>query len=1514
MTMHEEVIQGFRLSPQQERIWRLEATQPNRFRTCCSVSLSGALDLERFQQAVNEVVARNEILRTSFYFLRDRNDPLQVIDKHSPAPLEFTDLRDTNVEEQRAAIQDCVAKMRDEPFDLTNRPPLRWRLFRTAETQHVLVIEAAALCHDRTSLTNLVREIGEQYGGDREVVTDTMQYADFAEWQNELLAGEEAEARSEFWTRQNFSGLREPQLPFEDLTTTGDLAPETLVHYLDAERVNELRALGISLSSVLLTAWQILIARLTGQREFLIGNRFEGRSYTELKHAPGAFAKYAPCSCLTDESVTFSSMAAQTDATLASANAEQEYFDWRRFEKGEGATLFPFGFAFFEEPEVFAAGNIAFTIDSSSESLERFKLLLSCNSAGPGLALELQYDPQRLSREDVRRMANQLDTLLHSAANNPQTTVAEFDILAPQEREQLLVAFNETAADFSNELVPQMFERHVEANGDRIAVTFGDDALTYAELDQRANQLARLLAQRGVDCESRVALCLNRSLKLPVALLAIMKASGAYVPLDPALPQERLNYMIAESGAAIVLTESALRAHLPAQNVLCLDEEDERIAAQRSARLNRMIAPANLAYVIFTSGSTGRPKGVAIEHGQLAHYVNAILARLNLPPHSSFATLSTIATDLGNTAVFPSLCSGGSWRLVSEDQSISPEVLGEYFASHPVDCLKVTPTHLAALLAASGARELLPRKCLVLGGEASTSGLVKEIKRNADCAVFNHYGPTETTVGALTFAVHEHALDQLPSQVPLGRPLANTQAYVLDQWMRPTPIGVAGELYIGGAGVGRGYLNRPELTAERFVPNPFSTTVGARLYRTGDRARFLTTGDLEFLGRFDHQVKLHGHRIELREIETTLVTHDAVAEAVVQLKEDESGNPHLVAWVVPAAGQVIDPKMLRERLAKTLPEFMIPYHYVTLEKLPLTASGKIDRAALPALDMRQSSESFVAPRNSTEETLAAIWRKVLNVPRVGVFDNFFALGGDSIMSIQIIARANQAGLRLVPRQLFQHQTIAELAPLATGAVAPVAEQGVVTGAVPLTPVQLRFFDFASNIHHYNQALMLETPVRTDTQLLRQVIEHLLIHHDALRLRFRADGGNWLQWLDANEDNSVFSEIDLSSLSEAEQRSAIDQTAAELQASLNLTNGPLLRVAHFNRGEAAGRLLIIVHHLAIDVVSWWVLLEDLETAYQQLRRAEPIMLPAKTASFKAWAEGLDTIAQSRSLEKEAYYWLNDARANAARLPVDHNLGPNDVSSTQTVSVSLGSDETRALLQDVPATYNTQINDALLAALVEACLNWTGGSELLLDAEGHGREDTLTQIDVSRTAGWFTTVFPLLLTRAATTPGELLLHVKEQLRRLPNHGHGYGVLRYMSPLKNALEKLPAAEINFNYLGRLDPQAHESREFARVNEPAGPVQPGTAMRRYLLTINGQILNDQLKLNFTYSANLHTKQTMEALASSFVGYLQALIASCRRSPYGLRPGDFPNARVTQKDLDKVLARIGKLSNASGS
>jgi len=1519
MTTQRQLTQGFRLSPQQERIWGLRAKRPAFYRARCSVSLTGNLDIVRLEKAINAVVSRHEILRTSFHSL-DTHSSLQIVDQ-DPEPLQLVPWVGGSPAQRRAFEQE-VAAMRDEPFDVSDHAPHRWRLLRIDETNHVLKIEASMLCLDRISLINLIREIGERYNDAHGDGTDTMQYADFAEWQHELLESKDAEAGRAFWARQNLSQRVEPQLPLQRRVIVGStFAPDAIVHQLKAAQVDELQqvsqALGISVRSFLFAAWQILIARLTNEREFLLAHRFEGRGYAELEQALGLFAKYAPLKCLTEGTETFSDVGRRVEAALARANEQQEYFDSRWFEKTTGKrdddALFRFCFAYSEIPEAFSDRGVVFKIDSLSDELDQFEVLLSCNSAGSNLEFELHYDARLFSPPEAQRLVDQLDALIKSAVRDPDALVDQLNILGADEREQLLVRFNDTATVLAEDLVPQMFDGHVENNPDRIAVSFANEALTYSELNKRANQLAHRLVQIGVGHEGRVGLCLNRSLDLVVGVLAIMKAGGAYVPLDPTLPRERQAYMIRESGARIILTESTLRDRVPTDNafVFCVDTEKEEIAAQSTEPLKTLIAPQNLAYVIFTSGSTGNPKGVAIEHCQLAHYVHAILARLNLPPHSSFATLSTISTDLGNTAVFPSLCSGGSLRIVPEEEAVSAEGLAEYFTRFPVDCLKIVPTHLSALLSTSQPAQLLPSKCLVLGGEACPSTLVQKIKSSSACAVFNHYGPTETTVGAITFEVTEGALNELPPQLPLGQPLPNTQIYILDKYFVPTPIGAAGEVYIGGSGVGRGYINRPDLTAERFVPDGFSNRLGGRLYRTGDRARFSATGEIEFLGRLDHQVKLHGHRIELPEVEAALVRQADVADAVVQISEDDSGNQHLVGWLVPSPERKIDPKTIREHLSQVLPEYMIPYHYVVLNKLPLSASGKIDRKALPAFKFDQSGDRFVAPRNPVEQALAEIWRKVLNLPQVGVFDNFFELGGDSIMSIQIIARANQAGLRLTPRQLFQYQTIAELAELVNESVASIAEQDLVTGVLPLTPVQHRFFEPASDWpHHYNQAVMLQAPVHTDAQLLAQVVDHLVIHHDALRLRFQRDADTWHQRIGANEENAVFSEIDLSSLTPSERTSTIEQAAARLQESLNLTDGPLVRAAYFNCGKDPGRLLIIVHHLAVDTVSWWILIEDLETAYHQLKGGHSIGLPLKTASFKAWAEQLSEFSGSAAIDEETNYWLNDARTKVRPLPIDCKRGRNDIASAQTISVKLSSAETRALLQEVPATYNTQINDALLAALVSACGDFTSNSELLIDLEGHGRETAFTEIDVSRTVGWFTTVFPVLLTRADAQPQEQLLRTKQELRAVPNHGQGYGLLRYMSPLSAALARLPAAEINFNYLGRLDPAGDRPKEFVRTNDPVGGLQPQAALRRYLLTVNGHILNDELKLNFTYSSNLHRRQTVELLANSYLDYLRALIATCS-TPKNLTPADFPNARLDQKDLDKLLSQISHLSNA---
>jgi amino acid adenylation domain-containing protein/non-ribosomal peptide synthase protein (TIGR01720 family) len=913
----------------------------------------------------------------------------------------------------------------------------------------------------------------------------------------------------------------------------------------------------------------------------------------------------------------------------------------------------------------------------------------------------------------------------------------------------------------------------------------------------------------------------------------------------------------------------------------------------------------HLAYVIFTSGSTGRPKGVAVEHRQLNNYLNAIWEKLELPEGSSFAMVSTISADLGNTALFPALCKRGTLHLLAEERSTNAEALADYFNHNQIDCLKIVPTHLAALLAVGNPAGILPRRRLIVGGDACSWNLIQRIRSLAeDCVIWNHYGPTEATVGALAYQVQ----GELQSEtVPLGQPLGNVQAYILDEELRPLPIGVAGELHLGGAGLARGYINRSDATAEKFIPNPFSES-GERLYKTGDRARYLSDGEIEFLGRIDNQVKIHGYRIEPGEIESTLRGHEDVATCVVIAREDHRGARQLVAYVVTRDRKKLTSAELRSFLNHRLPDYMVPTSFVFLERLPLTLNGKLDRHALPAPDHLQTDGDFTAPRTDVEKLLAQIWSAVLGVERVGVHDNFFDLGGDSILSIQIVARANQAGLKLTPRQLFQHQTVAELATV-VGSVVP-AEQGLVTGRIPLTPIQARFFELDQpELHHYNQALLLEINGPLDAVVLEKAIALLLVQHDALRFRYARNHDGWEQTVAAPESATPFERIDLSASPEAEQSATITQHAATLHASLNLEHGPLLRVALFDRGaQQNSYLLVVIHHLVVDGVSWRILLEDLHIAYQQLSCHEEPSLPSKTTSFKHWAERLRKHARSAELGEELSYWCDTNNRPVARLPLDHANGKNTVASARTISVSLNADETRELLQALPVAYRTQINEVLLTALARAVTAWTKTDSLLVDLEGHGREEIFDGVDLSRTVGWFTTIFPVVLD-CKDSPVETLRSVKEQLRSIPNRGLGYGLLKYVANDADAagkLRALPQAEMRFNYLGQIDRVFVDSPMFAMAPHPTGPAQSLKAERAYLLNIIAMVTGGELKLQWTYSENIHRHATIEQVAQHHLQELRLLIEQSQAKGENIySPSDFPSANLTREELEKVLAKI---------
>ncbi|MBE9068367.1 amino acid adenylation domain-containing protein [Leptolyngbya cf. ectocarpi LEGE 11479] len=1464
-------IAGYRLSPQQQRLWRLQQRRPP-FRAVLQLRSHKPYAADQLQAALQQLIDRHEILRTTFPTLPGMTMPLQVI----------ADSLSSESVLVRYSTAPQVQNLLKQPFDWVQGPLFQVHWIRPDE----LLFSVSALCADGATLSLLAQEFQQFYGATPQL-EDPLQYADLAEWQIELLEGEDTAAGRSYWRRSSNLEQVVQRLPLErpkDSVESDTFQFETHSVELPIEQAQSLYSWaaqqGVTVDEVCLAVWQILIARLTEQSTLTLGYSCNARQhYEELQTACGLLTRDLPLRAELQPDQSFAALVAQVHQTLADIQPWQDYFAWEQDETG----WFPISFGVEAAP----ANLSPLEVTATSTLLEPSTLKLVCRPQADNLSgdltLDWLYDASRLDLSTIQQIQGYWQTLMTEALAAPETTLAQLPLLGAAERQTLLVDFNQATTQPSNyNSLHQWFEAQVACTPEHAALRFEADCLTYRQLNNRANQIAQRLRQQGVTSESVVAVVLPRCLDWVIAILGILKAGGAYLPLDPHLPTERLQTICQDAAVVQVLTQVEWCDRIPKTiPTHCLDAISNETNTEN---LPHHTAPEHLAYVIYTSGSTGQPKGVAVEHRNILNYVQGILPQLDLKANAHYGLVSSVAADLGNTVLFAALCTGGCLHLIAEDRTLQASALADYCRQHPLDCLKIVPSHLGALLTDESDTTWLPHWCLVLGGEAAPGSLVKEIRRHRPAGkILNHYGPSETTVGVLTYPVPE-ALQE--TTLPLGQPLPNVQVYVLDAHHQPVPVGIPGEIYVGGAAVSRGYLNRPALTTERFIANPFDS---GRLYRTGDRGRHLPSGQIEFLGRIDDQIKLRGFRIELGEIAAVLQQHPAVQQAIVVLREESPEPARLVAYAITTAS----PEDLKTDLATKLPDYMVPAVVVPLRAFPLNANGKIDRQALPAPSRRSDVEQTAAS-TAAEQTLVGIWQDLLRVDNIGIHDNFFELGGDSILSIQVIARANQAGLQLTPRQLFEHQTIAGLAAVAGTATAAKAEQGPISGVAPLTPIQHRFFEQAvNNRNHWNQALLLEVRESLNPDLLEQAFNHLIQHHDALRLRFQRQDNRW-QAVHGDHRPLSLRRIDAPGCADVETQ--IVTHANALQTSLNITDGPLMGAAWFDFGPTcSARLLVVVHHLVIDGVSWRVLLEDLQTVYGQLQSGVAIALPPKTTSFQQWGKHLVNYSQSLPQTQPSQ--------NPAPLPLDFADGNNTVASAHTLALSLDVAETQALLREVPKAYQSQINDVLLTALLQGMTKWTERSSLMIELENHGRDDFDGQLDLSRTVGWFTAIFPVQLTLPADpNPGAALMAIKEQLRR-PGRPLDYGVGRYLSGEETTH---PEPSLIFNYLGQFDSSLPEASLFGLAPESEGRSRDPKTRRRHLLEINGRVLAGQLQLAWTYSDQCHRQETIAQVAEQTMAALRALIAHCTSNEAGgYTPSDFPQANLSQTALEQVLAQL---------
>ena len=1916
------------LSFAQQRLWFLDKLVPNNpfYNISSAIRMSGQLSIAVLERCLNEIVQRHEALRTCFPSVGGM--PTLVIVPNLLVKIQSRDLSNLSDEKKDDEIHRLTAQDACYIFDLAKAPLVRLTILQLNPEHHIALLTIHHIVSDGWSIGVFIRELVILYNafiqGDPSPLPElTIQYSDFSVWQRQRLQKGDLDTQIQYWMKKLADYPLSPQLPTDRPrlaipTFRGARYPVVIPKILSDAVISFSRNENVTLFMTLLSVFQVLLYRYTGQEDIIIGSPVSNRNLADIEPLIGFFVNSLPLRTDLSGNPKFRELVRRVRETVVGGLSNQDVpferlVDELHIERDLSRNpLFQINFALQNAPrdDLNLLGLLVEILEIDNRT-SRFDLTLELRENLDSLSGFWEYSTELFDEVTIARMAEHFENLLQGAVTDPDQLLSDLPLLTKTENRLALSNWHPTSPFASrNTSLISLFEIQAATTPDAIAVVADDGKLTFDQLNRYANRLAHLLRRLGVKPDMPVAIGMNPCSAMVIGIFGILKAGGAYVPLDLSYPRERLAYIIRDSHSTILLTKRNLVDQVPHSGiqVVYIDSLEEVFGGESDEDPISTCEADNLVYILYTSGSTGQPKGVAITHFGLANYLTWCMSTYSVGDGYGAPVHSSIGFDLTITSLFPPLLMGKSITLLSRDRGL--ESLSNILQKMPnFSLVKITPSHLEIL-----AQQLSPlkiaacTKALIIGGEALRGEQLLFWRTYApEIRLINEYGPTETVVGCCYYEVPPGL--PLPVVVPIGRPIAGARLYVLDQYMHPVPIGVLGELYIGGSGLARGYLNRPDLTAISFIPDPFSGELGSRMYKTGDLVRYLPDGNLEFMGRVDHQVKIRGYRVELGEIEAILGQHPAINNLAVVAREDiagdkrlaayvvlnqssnnnnpESGvssgrfaerllewqtvfeesyghpathkdplfnitgwsssytglnipeeemrewldhtterilsllpnrvleigcgtglllfrvaphcsyylgtdfseaalnyiemvfndlnykmpqvvlskqmaddfnglneqsfdtvilnsvvqyfpnkdyfldvlecavnvvkpggsvyigdvrnlllleafhssvqfqqsspwlpkeelyervqkrslqeqelviNPlffhfikvrmprishieihlkrghyhneltrfrydvilyvehsdktsvsipwvdwnndnlslhklrtiltneknvlgitripnsrtqselHLVEWLAGSDGPKtvgemrtnlinnfmqtgIDPediwligdqigyeiditwsvlggpgyfdaickrrdtetgktkrtifalsaipeiptdiaygytnnpiqKMatgkiiseLRLYLQQKLPDYMVPHSFTVLSSMPLTENGKIDSQLLPRPDKSRLEliKAYAPPHNRVETILAGIWSDVLGIEQIGIHDNFFELGGDSILSIQVVAKANQAGFRLTPKQLFQQQTIAELATVANTTASLEIDQLPVIGPVFLTPIQYWFFQQNQpEPHHWNQSVLLEVEYSLDLSILEKAIQCIIEHHDALRFYYQQNASGWKQF-NAGIDGSVFMKrVDLSNQSSEMQDSLLEIEASEAQASLDLFSGPLLRSVFFNLGpKRQGRLLLVVHHLAVDSVSWRILLDDLEKVYTQLKLGETVRMPLKTTSYQHWAEKLTQYAKISDLEKECEYWLSLPLTQITSIPTDFNpsSGANTVDSTQMVSTSLDAEQTQAFLH-VALANDAQANDILLTALLCSFNKWSGMQTLMIDLEGHGRdEDFVGNVDLSRTVGWFTNIYPVYLTLdQPILYKETLVRIHDLLGRVRHQGLTYGLLRYLavnSEAERKLRILPQSQIVFNYLGQFDQIFSHSNLFKSAIESIGQVRSGRAIRPYILEIDVAVMKGKLTTNWTYSKNYHRNDSIENFARMFLQELVSIISS---------------------------------------
>jgi amino acid adenylation domain-containing protein/non-ribosomal peptide synthase protein (TIGR01720 family) len=1485
--------QLFPMSEAQREMWlgaqmRPEAAGPHH--ACTGLWLEGPLDIQHLRHALELLIESHEGLRSTF-----NADGTEAI-VHPPGQtdvLTIEDLSGMPTTERDARVEFVLREEGRRLLDLERGPLVSFRLLTIEPDRHLLIFTAQMMVCDGWSHYVVFEDLAVAYSalvtGTEPILKAPVRMREFAHWQQARSSTEEAHASESYWVAQ-YQNVP----PVLNLPTSRPRPPSRTFEAsrcsvtLDTELCHAIRRLAReqqnSYFALLLAAFQVWLYRLSGCRDLVVGVPFAAQGPLGMERFVGQCANTLPMRAFVDPAESFAAFLAATWSKVLDA---QENWD---FTFGQLASKLELP----RDPSRIPLVSVLFNLDPPMSKV-RFSGLQHRFFTGPrfyyqydlgfnlveeegGIRVECDYNVNLFDADWIHAWTVGYEALLRGIVRDIQQPVGHLPMIPAEKTRELTLSDADPREPGHTDRVTlhELVAAQARRTPDAVAVESEGNQLTYAELDRQAAHAADQLQVQGINSNSRVGVCLERSVRLPVAMLGVLKAGAAYVPIDTGLPTAVIAEILREGRVELVVVGGSTEVSI-SPTVRRVEIEEllkgftDLIPDQESATAIA-VDEDDIAAVIYTPGNSGTRRGVEISHRAWVNLLQSMQSEPGLAPQDVMLGLSPISSSRWGLELWLPLTVGARVVIVPSTIALQPMILAKEIQDHRISVMLTTPSVWQLLLQSGW--DGCGRLRAWSSGEALRSDLANRLLPLCG-ELWNLYGATETTVCCMTCRV------QPGMRVSLGKPIDGISIGIMDEGFQPVPVGVPGELVISGIGLARGYLDQPEPSTCRFVAHPFDPEQKKRVYRSGDRARYDLDGRMEFLDRSEGLANIGGFLIELSEIEAALARHESVLQSVVVVREDIPGNKELVGYVV-AASKGAGSENLRNFLRERLPGYMVPCQFVFLQQLPLTLDHKIDRKRLPKPDAptstsdedrRDPNVAFVAPRTGTEKALAEIWEQVLDIEPIGIDDNFFYLGGQSMLAMRAVMLAGRMGLPLKPRSLFLHQTIGELARVldqaSTEPGMQVGGAANATGVVPLIPAQFRFLleRETCDPHHWNCSSLVQAP-QMNANAIRQAVKALLAHHDALRLRLSNHQGEWSQCIEDVTVDIPFESHDVSTLEPRAQREHIQTICSELQAGLDLSNGPLLRVALFNCGpHQPDRLFFSLHHFVIDELSWEVFWEDFEDAYQQALNGVDIQLPRKTTSIREWSLRLREMTQSPPVQASIPQWLALPWDEVGQLPLDFPAipGANTNASADYCELLLSAKESSQIVR--PGGVGRP-EEVMLAALGRTLADWSASRVALIDLLSHGR-GIVDDADLSRTVGFMLCYQPVLVCFEAEqeclTPLPVLIN---QIRQLPP-GYTFDLLRFFSEAKDirrSFADLPHAEVLFNFTGpELDDQPDSGSPFRRCNDPCGHDHSPRNGRYYPLAISGAIVGDRLRFRFVYSRNLHKRRTIESLAARY-------------------------------------------------